>query len=196
MGIYPAIGCDVGDDISGGGNLCHPLSEHIHTVYCNQTYFVPVSCSGAEASIKGGQLVVGSWQTGFVGDADGGLGGGTDRGGWWERRDNDSNVDELSWWEDNVSHLTVGTDPNTNTPLAYAPVLALHHLITIMLGEHGSRLDRYKDIYRNNNNPKIIKWMIGIINYRFLPLSLKSMFRLHHIICFLFLGERRPVSDK
>ena len=46
----------------------------------------------------------------------------------------------LSWWEDNIAHVTLGTDPNA--PLAYAPGLELHHPIMSMLGEYRGRLER------------------------------------------------------
>ena len=40
----------------------------------------------------------------------------------------------LSIGEDNIAHLTLGTD--TNAPLAYDLGLELHHLIISKLGDH------------------------------------------------------------
>ena len=78
MGVPPTGGRDVGGGTSGGGYLCLPLSEHIFTFYCYQAHYVPVSCGGVEAGVKGYQAVVGSGRIGCGGDADGGSGGGTD----------------------------------------------------------------------------------------------------------------------
>ena len=59
---------------------------------------------GAEADFKGGQAVVRSVRTGFVGEADGGLGGIMERGGGGDiqDRDKDGARDGSNWWEDNV----------------------------------------------------------------------------------------------
>ena len=63
-------------------------------------------------------------------DADGGLGGGTDVGGGGDGRDGDRDI--LSWWGDNIAHVTLGME--TNYLLAYAPGLEHHHPIMITLG--------------------------------------------------------------
>ena len=78
-----------------------------------------MSGGGSEAGVKGGQAVVGSGRTRFGRDADGGLGGGKGGGVGGDKRDRD--VDKLSQWEDNISNINLGLDPNA--PLAYAPVL-------------------------------------------------------------------------
>ena len=95
-----------------------------------------MSGSGAEAGVGGGQAVVGSGRSGFGGDVDGGSGGGT--GGGWGGYLRDGDRDELNRWEDDVAHITLGTEPNA--PLAYAPVLELRHPIMSMLGDPGGWL--------------------------------------------------------
>ena len=74
--------------------------------------------------------MVGAGWSGCRGDAEDGLGGGTDRGGGGGGRDRDSN--RLSWWEDNVANLTLGMEPNVT--LDYDPGLKNHHPIMSMLG--------------------------------------------------------------
>ena len=51
----------------------------------------------------------------------------------------------MSWWDDNVANLTLGTEPNV--PLAYAPGLEHHHPIMITLGDPGGRLERKRESY-------------------------------------------------
>ena len=51
--------------------------------------------------------------------------------------------DRLSWWEDNVANLTLGTEPNA--PLAYALVLEHHHPILSEIGDPGGRLEIDRD---------------------------------------------------
>ena len=48
-----------------------------------------------------------------------------------------------SQWGDNVSNLTLGTDPNV--PLAYAPELEHHHQIMSILGGAAGQIDRDKE---------------------------------------------------
>ena len=67
--------------------------------------------------------MVGAGRTGFGGDADGRSRGGTVGGVGVDGQDRDG--DTLSWWEDNIAHVTLGTD--TNDTLAYALGLELHH---------------------------------------------------------------------
>ena len=81
--------------------------------------FGPVSSGGTEAGVKVSQSVVGAGRLGLGGDANVGSGGGTDRGGGGDGQGGDGC--RLSWWEDNVAKLTLGTEPNY--PLAYAPGL-------------------------------------------------------------------------
>ena len=45
-------------------------------------------------------------------------------------------------FEDTVANVILGTEPNA--PLAYAPVLELHHPIMSMLGGHRGQLVREK----------------------------------------------------
>ena len=100
-----------------------------------------MSISRAETKATGLQTVVVAGQGGYGEDADGGLGGGTERGGGGDGRDGDDNI--LSWWENNVASLTLGMEPND--PLAYAPGLELHHPIISTLGDTGGRLERERD---------------------------------------------------
>ena len=80
-GLSLSIRYDGGDRIAGGGKLSLILIENSRTVYCNQAHYGPVYGGGAEAGVKGGQVVVLAGQNGFGGDEDGGSGGGTERGG-------------------------------------------------------------------------------------------------------------------
>ena len=136
MGLPPAGGCDGRGRISVVGHLRLPSPEHSCKFYRNQAYYGPVSGGRAKTGIKGDQAVVGSEWIGCGGDTDGGLGGGTNGGGGGDEQDRDS--DRLSRWEDNVSHITLGTD--TNSPLTYALGLEHHHPIMINLRDPGGRL--------------------------------------------------------
>ena len=91
--------------------------------------------------VMGGQVVVGTVRIGIGGDADGGLGGGTDRGGGRYGWENDG--DRINTWEYTVANLILGTE--NNYPLAYSTGLELYHPIITMLRGHGGRLE--KDIY-------------------------------------------------
>ena len=117
MGLSPAGGSDGRGGVAGGGYLRLPPPEHIHTVYCDQAHCVIVSGVGADSGVEVGQAVVGAGRTGFGGYAVGGSGVVMDGGGVGNGRDGDR--DGLSQWEDNVAHITLGTEPNA--PLAYAP---------------------------------------------------------------------------
>ena len=79
-------------------------------------------------------MVVGSGWTIFRGVADGVSGGVTDRGGGEDGRYRDG----FHWWEDNIAQITLGADPNA--PIAYAPVLEIHHPIMSMLLDPGGCL--------------------------------------------------------
>ena len=138
MGIYPAGRRDGRGRITGGGDLRLPPSEHSHIFYCKQDYYGPVSGGGSEAGVEGSQLVVVAGRTGYGGDVDGGWGGVTDGAGGEGGRYRNGDRYGLSRWEDNVAHLTLGTEPNS--PLDYALGLEHHHMITSMFGEHGGRL--------------------------------------------------------
>ena len=81
MGVSPAGGSNGGRGIAGGVDIRLPPTEHSFTVHCNKAHYGLVSGSSAEAGVKGGQSVVVAGQNGCGGDADGGLGGGTDGGG-------------------------------------------------------------------------------------------------------------------
>ena len=78
-----------------------------------------MSSSGAEAGVKGDQAVVVVGGIGCVGDKNCGLGGRTDGGRGGDGRYRDGDV--LSWWEDNVENVTLGTEPKSI--LYYDPVL-------------------------------------------------------------------------
>ena len=65
------------------------------------------------------------------------------RGGGWDGQYGDG--DGLNWWENNVVNIILGTE--SNSPLAYAPVLELHHIIISTLGGHGGQLERERNYY-------------------------------------------------
>ena len=115
MGLYLSGGHCGSGCIAGDGDLHIPPPEHSRTVYCGQAYYGPVSGGGAEAGVKGDQAVVGAGLIVCGGDADGGSGVGTDGRVGGDEQDGDG--DGLSRWEDNVAHVTLGTE--TNDPLAY-----------------------------------------------------------------------------
>ena len=81
MGIPPAGGRDGGGGNAGGGYLRLPSPERIHTVYCDQTHYGPVSGGGGETRFKGDQVVVVEGRIICGGYVDVGLGVGTDGGG-------------------------------------------------------------------------------------------------------------------
>ena len=81
------------------------------------------------------------------GGTDGGLGCLMDVGVGGYGRDRDRDV--LRRWEDNLAHVTLGTEPNA--PLAYAPVLENHHPVVIILGDPGGRLERKREIIYLNS---------------------------------------------
>ena len=53
-------------------------------------------------------------------------------------RNRDRDRDRLSRWEDNVAHVTLGTDHNA--PLDHDTGLEHHHLNIITLGDNGDQL--------------------------------------------------------
>ena len=97
-----------------------------------------MSGCGAETGVTCIHIVVGIGRFECGGYADGGLGGGTDGGGGGYGWGGDGY--RIIQWEDNVSNLTLGTEPNA--PLAYAPGLEHHHPIMSTLGDPGGRLER------------------------------------------------------
>ena len=62
-----------------------------------------------------------------------GSGGGTDVEGGGDGRDGYGDGYGLSWWEDNIVNVTLGTE--TNALLAYDPGLEHHHPNMSTLGE-------------------------------------------------------------
>ena len=81
------------------------------------------------------------------GDTDSGSGGGTGvgLGGDVQDRYGDGyGYGQLTRWEDTVIKVILGTEPNA--PFAYAIGFERHHLIMSMLGGHGGRLDRERDV--------------------------------------------------
>ena len=91
MGVSPAEGSDCGGIITGCGDLDLPPSENNCSVHCDQAHYIYVSGGGAEAGVKGGQVMVGVGKLGLGGDIDsvlgGGMGGG--EGGYVQDRDED-----------------------------------------------------------------------------------------------------------
>ena len=98
MGVYPSGGRGGRGRITGGGDLCLPLTEHSRTVHCDQDHYGPMYGSGAEARVKGGQAVVGAGRLGLGGDADIGLGGGTDGGIGGDGQDRGGYGERLNRW--------------------------------------------------------------------------------------------------
>ena len=98
-----------------------------------------MSGSGKEAGVKGVQAAVAEGQIVLVWDVNGGSVGGIDGGGGGGVRDGYGDGDELNLCEDNVANVILRTE--TNTPLAYAPLLEIHHPIMSNLGGHGGRLE-------------------------------------------------------
>ena len=92
---------------------------------------------GTGTGTKGVQSVVVAGRGGYVVDVDVGTGCGTNVGGVGYGWDGDG--DRPSRWEDNVAHVTVGTEPNN--PLAYAPGLQYHHPIRSSPGGPGGQLE-------------------------------------------------------
>ena len=79
-GLSLSIRYDGGDRIAGGGNLSLILIENSRTVYCNQAHYGPVYGGGAEAGVKGGQVVVVAGRLRIGGGVGGVSGGETDKG--------------------------------------------------------------------------------------------------------------------
>ena len=111
-----------------------------------------MSSGETEAWSKGGKEVLGTGRFGFGGDVEGGLVGGTRRGGEGNVRDGDG-YGRLIKWGDNVVDITLGTDHND--PLSYAPGLELHHHIMSTLGVHIGQLEMYRYIERLPYTPTI-----------------------------------------
>ena len=87
--------------------------------------------------------MAGAGHNGFGGDEDYRSGGITDRRG--RGYGQDRNGVGLNRSEDNVAHITLGTE--SNAPLAYGPRLELNHPIMSKLGDPRARLDIYIYIY-------------------------------------------------
>ena len=88
--------------------------------------------------------MVGAGRTGCGGDVEGGSGGGTRRGVGGDKRGRDG--DRLIQLEDNVAHVTLGTDPNSL--FAYALVLELFQPIMSTLRGAGGQLERDREIHK------------------------------------------------
>ena len=89
-------------------------------------------CLAAECTeAKGVQEVVVTEQGGCGREEDNWSGGRTDGSIGVYIWDGDGDI--ISWWEDNVANITLGTE--TNAPIDYAPGLEHHHTIISMLGE-------------------------------------------------------------
>ena len=98
-----------------------------------------MSSSRAETGATVLQAVVGSGRGGRGWDADGVLGGGTDRGGGgygWDR----NGCGPIIRWDYTVANVILGTKPNAT--LDFSPGLESQHPIMSMLGGHRGRLDR------------------------------------------------------
>ena len=94
--------------------------------------------SGGEVDsrAKGSNVDVGTGGFGFGGDKNGDPGGGEDGVGRGDGRGRHCNG-QLVKWEDTV--VTINLQTYHNYPLAYDPVLELHHPIMSKIGEHGGQ---------------------------------------------------------
>ena len=137
MGLPPAGGRNGVGGIVGGGDPCLPPPEQSCTDYCNQVYSVSVSGGGEEARVKGDQAVARAGRIGCRGDVNNGSGGRTDVEGGGDGRDGDGYGYGygLSWWDDNIANVTLGTEPNA--PLDYDTGLEHHHPNISTRGEPG-----------------------------------------------------------
>ena len=80
MGILPYGGRNGGGGTTGGGDLRLPPPEQSCTVHCDQAHYVPVSVGGATNGATGIHAEVETGRVECGGDADGGSGGGTEKG--------------------------------------------------------------------------------------------------------------------
>ena len=80
MGVSPAGGCDGRGKIIGCEDLSLFTLYHSLTFYCDQANYGRVSCSEAEARVKGGHAVVGAGYIRLGGDTEIGWGGGRNVG--------------------------------------------------------------------------------------------------------------------
>ena len=69
MDVSPADRGYSGGGIIGGGKLCILMTEHTHTVHCDQVHDGPVSSGGQTPRNKGVQAVVVAVGPGLGGDA-------------------------------------------------------------------------------------------------------------------------------
>ena len=136
MSVSPSGGSNVIGEVIGGRDLRISPPEHSFTFHCDQAHYGPVSRGGEASGVTGGQAVFGSGCLVLVRDVDGAFRGIMDRrGGYGQASDGYG----LIIWEDTAANLILGSDHNA--PLAYAPVLELHHPIMSMIWGHGGRLD-------------------------------------------------------
>ena len=147
-GHTPAIRCDGGGGPAGGGDLCLPPPEHSCTVYYDQAHYGLVSGGEADTGDTGIQAALGSGRDGCGGDANGGLGGRTERGAGGDGRDDDGDG-QLIRWEYTVANVILGTEPNA--PRDYAPGLELHHPVMSILWGNLGRLEKERELKMQNH---------------------------------------------
>ena len=70
------VGGDVGGGCEGGGDPCHPPSEHPRAIYCDKAYYVPVSGGRMVPRILGIKSVVVTGGTRYIVDTGRCLGSG------------------------------------------------------------------------------------------------------------------------
>ena len=78
IGVSPDEGSDGGGGITGGRYIRLPPPEHSRTAHYEQAHYELVSGGGAEARVKGCQVVAVEGRIGLGGDVDGVLVGVTD----------------------------------------------------------------------------------------------------------------------
>ena len=133
------------------------LISSILVISCDKADYGPVPGGGVETEAKGVQEVVVTEHDGFGREEDNWSGGGIDGSIGVYIWDGDG--ERISWREDNVANINLGTE--TNAPLEYAPGLEHRHPIISMLGELEGQLDRdnilvKNPIIQNNNHYKMM----------------------------------------
>ena len=121
---------------AGGGDIHLPPTEHGRIVHCYRAHYGTVFGGRAETKGEDIQAVLRTERVGCGRNADGGSGGGTDRGGGEygkdRYRDRDRDRDTFNLCKNNTAIINLETEPND--PLVYALGLEHHRPIISKLG--------------------------------------------------------------
>ena len=124
----------------------------ILVINCDTADYGSVPGGGVDTESKGVQEVVVTKQGGCGREEDNWSGGGIDGSIGVCIWDGEGYI--ISWWEDNVANITLGTE--THAPLDYDPGLEHHLPIISMIGELEGQLERDNILVKNpigqNNN--------------------------------------------